>query len=66
MHALTLPDPQKQRLPDDPVSGVGEECKFYAGNDQGPSPLPGWVSGGRGDVAKLSDALFKFLFYIEA
>ena len=61
MHVLTLPHPPKQRLPDDRVSGVGRAFsifKFYVGNKQSPSPWPSWVSGGRGDRAELSDALF--------
>ena len=61
MHVLTLPHPPKQRLSDDRVSGVGRAFsifKFYVGNKQSPSPWPSWVSGGRGDRAELSDALF--------
>ena len=61
MHVLTLPHPPKQRLSDDRVSGVGRAFsifKFYVGSKQSPSPWPSWVSGGRGDRAELSDALF--------
>ena len=32
--------------------------KFYIENDQSCSPWPRWVSGGRGDKAEFSDALF--------
>ena len=61
MHVLTLPHPPKQRLSDDRVSGIGRAFsifKFYVGSKQSPSPWPSWVSGGRGDRAELSDALF--------
>lgn len=40
MHVLTLPDPQKQRLPDDPVSGVGEECGLFSNSMQGMTRAP--------------------------
>jgi len=61
MHVLTLPHPLKQRLPDDRISRVGRVFsifKFYIENDQSRSPWPRWVSGGRGDKAEFSDALF--------